>query len=686
MTSLKTIGLLAATVSSFSIGFWLARSPASPTPAPEQPAFAPTAQTDAPYTVPSYYFQDPFSPREELNATLSLPNSVARYGRMIAIGYHAARENQLENLAKLSPEIWDYSNYDLRGAFHSEWMRASPNTFLPYAEAKYQELAEAKQETLFPSYHLSYMEPLALLDILPKIQHQQLKAQLCNNLLGTLIELDPSMLWEHKELIASNQAIIDEASSKTLYDLALQFWELSGWESITFDSELHAYLAQNQLLDYAAKLTGYEKTRFATEYALAHPADAAQWVREQSELLEFEYEFQAEHASFFRKLFATEKFSDWEYAAKWLCEGISADTDAENQSALFSTLKDSPQLCHLSSLQEEFSAYLFLVANPDAIKNLYLEIANDHPLLSLLEQFMLKAPADYSDAIVARTTRETPTPDRLMQVLEMGNLDAWPDAYYQAAKETLLSLSDEDLLWSLSPGMLLSAQQIATERIQNILSMADPSWLTNSLHHYEFASNASIQNLSSLPHLLQDLPQEEADSIMATARNHALRKSVFDPNKLAYLQFAQTQNETLIVAQSIELESYQKDPALKKAISENPHRDDIYLAIASNHLVSQTDTNDPNITQAFQRIETGRKLSRKPASEIVSTIQSLPSSERFITAKAVLMAQNQETGGSRSTPLIDLPIWSDTEREQLQVLGFTHLINYSIDYQTDFTW
>ncbi len=686
----KRIILLGGTVSTFLIGYRFASHEATQDDTHFLEASPQRLQNEIEpidnYTLPSYQFSEPFNAREALDFALSIEDATERYGRMIAIGCLAAQQNPEENLALLSPEIWEYANYDLRGAFHSEWMRSNPETFLPYAEAKYQELQASGQLLLFPSYHLSYMEPIALLELLPRIQNPQLKSTICNDLLGTLVELAPSLLWKNRDQIASIEQIIDEATRKSLYDLALQFWELSEWKQMPFSQALYTYMAENQLLDQASRLAGYPKTRFAIEYATQHSAAAAQWVREQGAFSEIAYTFGEEHARFFASLFATEGFSSWEHAPTWICEGVSADGSGDNRSAIFSAVQACPESCHLTRIKNDFFDYLSTVNDHDAIKQLYLSVENDHPILSVLERYMLQSGQDFSDALVARTTRQSPTPERLMRVLEMGNLNTWPDAYFAAARDTLNSLSDDELLWSLSPSMILSAQEITPQRIQNLLSNADPTWLYNTLNSYEFISNTSIENLPQLPNLLRDLPEEKSRSIIESARSAALRKSLFAQNKSDYLKIAKTQNEVLIVASGIPLDTYLSDNELKKTIEENPHRDDIYLTIANNAQFSGIETEDPQISQALNRIKTGQELSQKGSSVIVSTIQSLPTSERFLTAKAVLMASNHRSSESSSEKLINLPIWSPAEREQLQILDFTRLVNHNIDFSTEIIW
>ncbi|MDQ8198715.1 hypothetical protein QEH56_11170 [Pelagicoccus enzymogenes] len=690
MKTLKRISLIAGTVSTFSLGLWLGQpqlsSPLTTADTSDAELQTPTSPQRDTFTVPSFPFSQPFDPRRELDHALSLDDETERYGRMIAIGCYAARQNPKRNLAILSPDIWHYPNYDLRGAFHSEWMRTAPDSFLEYSEAKYKTLSEENQTKLYPSYHLSYMEPMALLELLPKVENQRLKNRLRSDLLGTLIELDPSLLWENRELVASPQAIIDEASAKSLFDLALQFWELTDWEEISFGLELHDYIAQNQLLSYASKLQGYERTTFAVSYAAAHPAAAADWVRQQGDFHDISYEFDSEHAPFFKHLFASKGFAQWEDAGLWICEGISADSEQQNHASIFRTIKAAPEHCHIIRLKEEFTAYLHQVEDLQSIKSLYLSLQNDHPILETLERFMLQSDKDFSDAIVTRTTREAPTPERLMQVLEIGKLEVWPPAYLAAAKETLNSLSEEQLLWSLSPGMILSAQEIAPDRIQNLISSADPTWVYNTLGSYEFTSNAIVRNLDQLPHLLKDLPPEKAQNILESARTAALQQSLFDPNKIAYLGVAQTPSETLIVANSIELSAYLEDKELKQAIDSHPFHDDIYLSIASNSLPDDYPVDDPKLNQALARIEKGRELSKKSPYEAVSSIQSLPDSERLLTAKAFLLAKAQTAQYSGTEELIKLPIWSESERQQLQTLGFTHLVNQNIDYSSEIIW
>ncbi len=691
MSITRNILLIGATAATTVLGYWISIPQEVPPRLLEKkeatPSSIETTPTTDHYTIPSFDFEDPFDPRKELSLALSLESGAERYGRLIAIGTQAARENPEQNLAILSPEIWDYPNYDLRGAFHAEWMRSDPDTFLAFAEKKHEELVQSNQTQLFPSYHLAYMEPMVLLDLLPKIQSQKLKSQICGDLLGTLVELDPSLLWEHRQEIASAEAIVGEATRKGLYDLALQFWERSEWQEMRFNNDLFAYMAKNQLMDYAAHLQAYSKTRFATYYAQEHPAAAALWVRQQDKIEDFEYSFDTEHAAFFAKLFNTEGFSKWANAPAWISEGIEADHTSQNTNAIFSAIKASPQACHLTQLKESFASYLAQIENIEQIKSLYLALDNDHPILPTLEQFMLHSGTDFSDAIVARTTREPPTPTRLMQVLQLGNLDSWPDAYFSAARDTINALSDDELIWSLSPSMLISLNEIAPERIQTIISIADPTWLSNTLNSASFTMAATLSNLEQIAGLVQDLPSEDAQRIIESARATVLGQSYLDENKLGYLKLAHTHSEALTVANSISIDSYESSPELKSAIEEHPDREDIYLSIANNSILgANIETSDPNIKQALDRIETGRELSKQNHTEIVSTIQSLPSSERFITAKAILMVTNQFPTNNAPDTIVNLPFWSAAEREQLETLSFRYLVNYKLYDDPNFIW
>ncbi len=691
MSTARNILLVGASATATVLGYWI--SPSQETPAPllakediAPPSIETTPTTDH-YTIPSFDFEDPFDARKELNLALSLESGAERYGRLIAIGTQAARENPEQNLALLSPEIWDYPNYDLRGAFHAEWMRSDPETFLAFAEKKYEALIQSNQTELFPSYHLAYMEPMGLLDLLPKIQGQSLKNRICSDLLATLVELDPALLWQHRQEIATAEAIVDEATRKGLYDLALQFWERSEWQEMRFDSELYVYMAKNQPMEYIAHLQGYPKTCFATYYAQERPADAALWVRQQDTLEDFEYSFNTEHAAFFAKLFSTEDFSKWVDAPAWISEGIEADHNAQNTNAIFSAIKASPEACHLMQLKESFAGYLSEIENIEQIKDLYLALDNDHPILPTLEQFMLHSANDFSDAIVARTTREPPTPTRLMQVLGLGNLDSWPAAYFSAARDTLNSLSDDELTWSLSPSMLISLNEIAPERIQTIISTADPTWLSNTLNSASFTMAATLSNLDQITELVQDLPPEDAQRIIESARATVLGQSYLDENKLGYLKLAHTHSEILTVANSISIDSYESSPDLQTAIENSPDREDIYLSIANNAiLMANTEISDPNIKRALDRIETGRELSKQNRTELVSTIQSLPSSERLATAKAILMATNQSPANNAPDTIVNLPFWSPAEREQLETLSFRYLVNYDLYDDPNFIW
>lgn len=689
MSRILNTSIIAASALSLVLGFWISNSieEGKEYTANSELPLPPTLSSEdkSEYSVPRFAFSDPFDPRKELDYALSLEDTTERYGRLFAIGFQSAQESPEQNLAVLAPEIWDYPNYDLRGAFYSEWMRSYPESFLSHAEEKYAELAHSHKTKLFPTYHLSYMEPHALLELLPKITNTKLKNRARSELLATLVELDPSLLWERRDEIGSSQAIISEASNKGLYELALEFWELSGWEEIFFNDDQYTYMAKNHLTGYASHLVGYQKTMFASAYARENPAEAAKWVRAQERLVEIEYEFDPEHAAFFKHLFALENFPGWADASAWICESISADDPCENRHSIFSVIEAAPEACHFTRLKDEFFDYLDLLEDKKPIKKLYLAIENDHPILETLEQYMLQFSEEFSDAIVARTTREAPTPERLMQVLEMGNLDAWPDAYFVAARDTLNSLGDQDLIWSLSPSMLLSAQEIAPERIQNMLSTADPTWLSNTLNSSEFHANATIKQLEVIPELLGDLPEEDAQNILNTARSSVLRNAYLSKDKIPYLQIAQNQKEVLLVAGGIDIDSFLQDQTLKKEIAKNPYSDDIYLTIANNYQFTHKDADDPNLQQALDRIEVGRELSHKSESVIVSTIQSLPSNERFLAAKAVLMSNYNDSTTKHSEKIAELPFWSESEVEQLKSLSFTQMVNFNIDHP-DFIW
>lgn len=681
---------IAIAMLSFGIGYWISGTSDDHALKPETSFEPPRKETihkpDRNYDVPRFTFSEPFDLKKELRYALALEDPTERYGRLFAIGYQSAQNNPEKNLEILSPEIWDYHNYDLRGTFHSEWMRLNPDSFLAYAEEKYTELTESHLTKLFPVYHLSYMEPLALLELLPRFTNTNLKNRARNDILGTLIEVNPTLLWENRTEIASTQEIVREASNKGLYPLALEFWQLSGWEDLYFTDELHSHMAKNELLDFATHLSGYQKTQFAIAYSLENPSAAAKWVRSQAPLVDIDYEFTPKHAAFFRHLFATERFSDWPDAAAWLCESISADQPANNNASIFSAIKKSPKACHQARMAEELAQYLGRIENRNSIKKLYLSIENDHPILNVLEQFMLKESDKFTDAIVARTTREAPTPERLMKVLEMGNLDSWPEQYFAAARDTIDSLSESDLQWGLSPSMILSAQEVSPDRIQNLLASADSNWLSNTLNSSEFYANATIKHLDVIPELLRDLPTSDAQAIIESARSSILRNSLHENDKAKYLRVAQNQKEALLVAKGINVESYLQDDQLRNEIAQNPHKQDIYLAIANNSQFSHEDAKDPNLKQALERIESGRELSRKDTSTIISAIQSLPSSERFLTAKAMLMANEKSHGADHSESLFNLPFWSESEVEQLKSLNFTHLINLNIDNHSDFIW
>lgn len=686
MIAVKNTLLLAAAGGSFVFGFSLYQpiEVSPPKREPPNPASLEADDSNSNYTPPSFAFSTPFNAREELRKTLSLTDLTERYGRLIAIGYHAAQSEPEKNLAELSPEIWQYANYDLRGAFQAEWMRNAPLDYLAWANLNYKELEQNGTLTLFPAYHLAYMEPKALLELLPRFESLSLKGRLKRELLSTLVELDPALLWERRDEIADSTAIIGEAAQKGHYRLALQFWESSGWEDHFVNDELLTYIAQEQLLQAAAQLEGYQRTRFAVAYASKHPIEAALWVRAQASLPEVDYNFDSEHRSFFSQLFALDTFSSWEDAPTWIREAINADQDSENATTIFSTIKSNPEACKNTRLKEAFRDYLAMGDDIENVKSLYLSIENEHPILEILESYMLQSDSDFSDAIVQRTLRESPTPSRVMQVLELGNLETWPPEYLSAALSTLDSLSDDQLLWNLSPSMILSAQEIAPDRIRNIMATADPLWINATLKNFGFIKNVSLSQFQSIATLVQDLPAEDAQAILGSARASLFQKALFDENKTDYLALAQSSNEAMQVAIGIDSDTYQSDPGLRAAIGKSQFKEDIYLSIASSS--EETEHPDPNFAKAYETIRQARNLMQQGESSIVSSIQTLPENERFPIAKAALLTADPLARNSNVRKIIDLTIWDEEQRRQLQSLSYKHYVNESLEHETDFVW
>lgn len=681
MTALKNIALVTAASSSFVFGFWLYQ-PKHPPLETNNAEIETQAKTE--YTPAAFTFTQPFDARAELNKTLQLTDLTERYGRLIAIGYRAAQSDPKKNLAALSPEIWQYANYDLRGAFQAEWMRNAPLQYLSWAKLNFEELEQKGELNLFPAYHLAYMEPRALLELLPLIENPSLKSRLKRELLSTLVELDPALLWERREEVADATAIINEAAQKGHYRLALQFWISSEWENHHLDPGLLTYIAQEQLLEAAGKLEDYQRTRFAAAYAIAHPSEAALWVRAQPHFSEIEYSFDEDHQQFFSKLFALESFSSWADAPLWIREGINSDHDIENTTTLFSAIKSNPVACKNSRLKNSFHDYLFQVDDLDSIKTLYLGLENKHPILEVLESYMLQSESNFNDAIVKRTIRESPNPSRLMQVLELGNLDTWPEEYLSAARSTLNSLSDEQLLWNLSPSMILSAQEISPDRIRKIMATADPLWINSTLKNFGFIKNVSLSQLGSISTLVQDLPAEDAQTILASARASLFQKAVFDENKAGYLHLAQSSSEAIQVAIGIDAEAYQSDASLRAAIEQSQFKDDIYLSIASSS--EETESTDPSFANAYETIRQAKALMNQGQKTVVSSIQSLPEAERFLIAKAALLTDDPYASNNSIRQIVDLPIWDEEQRRQLQSLSFKHYVNESLVHDTEFVW
>lgn len=684
--SLIALGsLLAATT-----GYLLApqNPPAEPTPAeptsaeiPAEPV-APPNPRDLP--IPSFTFAQPFDARAELDHALATELDSERLGRLMAIGYHAAQGNPLENLESLSPELWDYANYDLRGAFLAEWMRSSPETFLPWAETKYPELQKSRQTRLFSSFHLAYLEPHALLQLLPQVENQKLKNDLRYALLGTLIEVDPTLLWQNREIIATHTEIINEAASKGLAELALQIWEWTDYEAIDFDHTLYAYMGENERLDLAAHLQDYRKTNFLAAYAKAHPAAAANWIQTQPAFPDIEHEFSPDHTAFFQKLLTHPDFAKLPDAPLWFCEAINSDMEGHLHSSLFACLSRNPDTLNTYQVQEYFRQSLYSVPQPDELKRFYLSLENGHPILPVIESVMLNEKEIYAEALASRAVRETPTPDRILQVLQYGNVEKWPDTYRQAALNTLESLDDEQLLWSLSPEMVLAATQIDPQRLTRLLAQADPDWLETTLNNPSFFNNATIQTLDLLPSLLANMPSEKAEYLQDQARQNAFFHAYQSDDKVPYVTIAAKSNEALLVGNSIQLQDFKSNPSLRDAINQHPLRDDFYLSLASDS--DETEFTDPNLQRAALRLQQGRALFQQEGPAIAATFAALPDSEKLAVAKAALIVDQFNGPNPAANQILELPIWSDAERKDLYQIGFKSFINSNLEYHSDFDW
>lgn len=631
-------------------------------------------QPKASDSLPAFDIGQPFDARHELDRALAAKDANEKIGRFMAIGFHAAQTDPEQNLERLSPEIWDAANYDLRGTFYAEWMRLDPNTFLRNAETTFAKLDRENSLGLFPSYHLAYLEPLALLDLIPKIQNEDFLKQVCDLLVDTLVELDPELLWQRYEGISNLQSIIDSASHRNLFALALEFWKRSEWQEVDFDHEVFEYIARENLHDYASRLQGFRKTLYATAFGVVDPTGAAKWVRTQPTLEEFEYMFDSSQAAFFKELLDLYDFNTWTDAPLWIREAINADDEVSLYPNVFRAIASNPDALQSSSLKTALRDYIPQIENQDAIKRFYLALPSDHPALDIVEKFMLMVGDAYSSTIIARTSREAPTPARLLKTLQLGNVLTWPNSYVETAAATIASLSDEELLWSLNPSSLLAAHQISPDRIQNLIDNADPLWLETTLNSARFVGSVNIDQLAALPALTRDLPPENGEHIFNEARKAVFNQVHLDPDKTRYVSLAKDSQEASSIVNSIGLETFEKDQDLKTAIDAHPLREDFYLALASKD--PEALHSDPNIQAAAERLQRTRDMLRNSPESIVSTIQTLPDSDQFATAKAVMFAENRYN--PITTEIVELEIWTDSQKRELYNLSYRNLTNYSL--------
>ncbi|EDY83974.1 hypothetical protein VDG1235_3601 [Verrucomicrobiia bacterium DG1235] len=623
-----------------------------------------------------FTFENPFSPRRELNRALGAENAAERYGRFLAIGYHSAQEHPLQNLESLSPEIWNYENYDLRGAFFSEWMRKDPEEFLPWAEAKYLALAKDKKLELFPTYHLAYLEPIALLELLPKIKVESFADTVRNDLLGTLLEKDAALLWKRRNEIASLNRIIEKASDRGLLPLALQFWRWSEWEDLSLPDRLYEYMAKHSLLNDAIHLVGYQRTLFAVHYAAFSPAAAANWVRAQPTLYDFIYEFDNRHTAYFRALLASQNFHEWSDASAWIREAISSDEDTLLAESVFAAIQLLPDSAVNIALIEDLNDYLYEIDNDSAIEKFYLSLDSNHPVLAEVEAYLLSNQERFGQVLTKRATRELPTPDRLLKAFALGNIDNWPDSYFESAKASFAQMSDDELLWSLAPNMLLTAAQFDSERIQNLVANADPVWIQTTLSNSGFLNNVSLESLELVSEMISTLPADQARSINENAKSVVIQTASIDSDHQKYIKIASRSEDINLIANSISLEDYQNNPELQAAIKAHPRKEEFYQGIVSSN--NAKTYQDPDFQNAFKQLEKGRALLELPADDIVSNLQSLPKTERLDLAKATVIVSNDLDQHSDLMKLFELPIWSDDDKKELYDLGFKNYLNFNL--------
>lgn len=661
------IALLAA-ASASAVGFAVSLLAPFPTPEADSASSAPDkgdARVAPPEpNLPAFPFDSPFDARAAFEKSLDEAHPARRIGMWMAIGYHAAQNDPQTNIAALEPEFWQAPYYDLRGALLAEWMRLDPESFLAWAEPKFETMHRAGQAASFPVYHLAYLEPERLLQLVSKIAYDPLAEFAKGNLLHTLVEKDPDLLWERRDAIAPLKDLIAVASGKGLHALALDFWERSGWVVDTLPHSLVEHLGQAKRTDLARHLGLDSRNAFAAAFAAAHPSDAARWVRRSAALQRFEHEFDAEHLPFFRSLLRQADFAEWSDAPLWLAEATLVDQEQALAPRLLSTLERNPILLTNGRLRDQLREYLLRAEDGQTLKSAYLSLDAAHPLTKALEGVMLLQQDRYGDALALRAARDRPTPERLLQAMSAANHEDWPEAFAEAARKTLAQLSNHELQWQLSPDQLLAAHQLDPERVQDLLADADPQWISSTLASPRFLSKLRPQTLDTIDPLLRHLPSEEAQRIRENARQQALRNIDWNADKAPYLEIAQAPNEAALLSYAFTDSELSHDDSLRQAIAEHPHSEAIYLAIAQRPGSEALDS--PELQQARATLERARQMLYQPQAQIVATLQQLDPPERLQLMKAAQLTALRFNAVEVTEPLIDQPLWTEAERDQLR--------------------
>lgn len=625
----------------------------------------------------AFPFADPFNPRHELNRAAAAKDRNEQLSRYIAIGHRAAQSKQTQRIEDLSPEFWEYQHYDLRGAFQAEWLRKDPQAYLQWAEPTFERLKTQNKLELFPSYHLAYFEPYKTLDLLAAAKNESLKSALKSSLLSTLIELDPETLWRKREQIASADAIISEAENKGLLPLVMDFWGRTEWAERSFRTDFLKHLASSKRTDLAAYLNPRNKKQFLSFLALEYPDFAASWPTVQSLSPNlYSNDFTPAHSAFFIQLTDSPDFQTWSSARSWLRLIAKIDHKGQLAPIFLKAIASYPDLSHSSSLRYSFTEYIARLQDSEPIETLYLSLENDHPMLASLEAFMIRSETDFENALIKRATREKPTPERLIKTLAYGNLETWPQTYLDSARDTLDLLSDEELMWSLSPNMLLSALELDQDRVQTLLNNADPAWLANSLNNRRFAGSVTMESISKLPEILQDLPEERRKSITETAHFNVITQAYLAEDKIPYLKLTRNTKEALIVSSQIHITEYRENKTLREEIQNHPNKNAILLGIVSDSF--ETQIPEPELAEAAKRIKTSAQLFHGGRDTVVSKIQTLPAAERFELVKTALIVSDSHHISTNTQKVLDLPFWSDEQKRELQDLNQRNIINDSL--------